>query len=368
MSLEISHNQFRTPKYALCLALILASAALSARAQIGGMLNQSENANTREQLNQTAASQMTNSVPQLYEGETSDVGPQSVVVPRVRHTWFQARADVQLLYTDNVFLTDQNKIESGVMISTAEAALTPPSFSLANGALAPRIGYRGQWFNYFFNNDQAIRFIGNPNQILSGPPFPHLNDFDFSAQSVFGDATWTHGHLSLGPGLEATRMFSIPHYDPFYDELVPYWSARYVVPVSDKSALSIGYLGDYRFTSQKPNLFFVKTSNSNDRTDHGLLLSWTQELCKQVVFQPFYEFKYTRFTEAPTQFNLITGQRPGETRNDYLNTVGGGLYWFICPNCTLRGFVNYNILKSSIETVEYREFDGGAGIDLSIKF
>lgn len=351
----------------LWLALIVVGAAVSVRAQVGGMVNQSENANTREQLNQTAESQMngTNSVPQLYEGETSDVGPQSVVVPRARRTLFQARVDAQFLYTDNVFLTDDHKINSGVLISTAEFALAPTPYPLGSGMLSPRVGYQGQWFDYLAN-DQQVRVIDD--SVL--PPTVHkeLNDFDFNSQSVFADALWTRGHLGLGGGLEATRMFNTAHYDPFYDELVPYWSARYVVPVCAKSALSVEYLGDYRFTSAEPNFFLgVKHSNENDRTDHGLLLSWTQVLCKRVVFQPFYEFKYTRYTEIPSGFNTITLQAGG-TRNDYLNTLGGGLYWFVCPNCTLRGFVNYNILKSSAEEAEYREFDGGAGIDLSIKF
>ena len=349
----------------LACVLILAG-AMSVRAQIGGMVNQSENANTREQLNQTAESQMngSNSVPQLYEGETSDVGPQSVVEPRVRHTLFQAKVDEQLLYTDNVFLTDQNKINSGVLISTAQFALAPTPYRLGSGMLAPRVGYKAQWFDYLANDERVAR-IGNEFV----PQYKELNDFDFNSQSVFADALWTRGHVSLGGGLEATRMFNTAHYDPFYDELAPYWSARYVVPVCEKSALSVEYLGDYRFTSQGRNFFTgIIKSDQNDRTDHGLLLSWTQVLCKHAVFQPFYEFKYTRFTEEPPTFNPLTGQRVDNTRNDYLNTVGAGLYWFVCPNCTLRGFVNYNILTSSMEQAEYREFDGGAGIDLSIKF
>lgn len=349
-------SKVRNHNCALWLALIVAG-AISARAQI--MVNQSESANTREQLNQTAESQMngTNSVPQLYEGETSDVGPQSVVMPRERHTLFQAKVDEQMIYTDNVFLTSQNKIDSGVLISTAQFALAPTPYPLGSGTLAPRVGYQAQWFDYLAN-DQRVARIGNEFV----PVYKELNDFDFNSQSAFADAIWTRGHLGLGLGFEATRMFNTAHYDPFYDELSPYWSARYLVPVCEKSAFSAEYLGDYRFTSEGGNSFLgipKDKSNLNDRTDHGLLLSWTQVLCKQVVFQPFYEFKYTRFTEEPS----IVG-----TRNDYLNTMGGGLYWFICPNCTLRGFVNYNILKSSIEQAEYREFDGGAGIDLSIKF
>lgn len=386
MSLEKSDTQFRTPNselstlrspargrtengrtsgYALWLALFVTS-AMSVHAQVGSATSQSENANTREQLNQNAQMAGTNSVPQFYEGEESDVGPQSVVAPQARQTTFQAKVDEQLLYTDNALLTPQNKISSGVLISTAQFALAPTPIPAGTGTLSPRLGYQAQWFDYLFN-DQKVPKIGQATT-----PFnrvPELSDFDFNAQSVFADALWTHEHLSLGGGLELTRMFSTSDYESFYEEEVPYWSARYVVPVNDKAAFSAGYLGDYRFTSTKPNEFLnFHQSNVNDRTDHGVLLTWTEVLCKHAVFQPFYQFKYTRFTEAPVALNPITRQQPGTTRNDYLNTVGAGLYWFVCPNCTIRGFVNYNILSSSVEGAEYREFDGGGGIDLSVKF
>src|SRR5579862_1453908 len=184
MNPEISHS-IRNPNCALWLALIVAGAAVSVRAQVGGAVNQVDNANTRQQLNQTAQSQLagSNSVPELYEGETSDVGPQSVVTPSVHRTWIQASADVQLLYTDNAFLTENHKIESGVLISSAQVALAPTPFPLGNGTwtLAPRIGYQSQWFDYLFN-DQQVRFIGNQEL----PPGKELSDFDFNSQMVYG--------------------------------------------------------------------------------------------------------------------------------------------------------------------------------------
>jgi hypothetical protein len=361
-----SHDQIRNSKRALWLALAVAGAALQVKAQVGSAVNQVANSNTREQLNQAAESKLTatNSVPQLYEGETSDVGPQSVVTPSVRHTLFQASADVQLFYTDNALLTGSHKIDTGVLLSKAQFALAPTPYPLGNGTLAPRVGYEGQWFDYLFN-DQQVVFIGNK---FTFPPRPELSDFDFNSQTVFGDATWTHDHLSFGGGLEATRMFTTAHYDPFYDELVPYWSARYVWQLCEKSALSATYFGDYRWTSVTPNPGFgVVDSNINDRTDQGLLLTWTQMLNKHVVFQPFYEFKYTRFTKpVVTAMNVINTVET--TRNDYLNTVGAGIYWLVCPNCTVRGFVNYNNLMSNISRFEYREFDGGGGLDVTIRF
>ena len=333
-------------------ALVIAGcAALSVRAQIGGMINQVDSTQTREQLNQAAQQQLTesNAVPPLYEGESSDLGPQSVVQPMPRHTLFEARADEQLFYSDNVLLTEKNKINSAVLLSTAEFALAPTPYPLWNGMLAPRVGYQGQWVDYFLNDKRIF-----------GLPF-HLKDLDFSAQSVFADATWTRGHWSFGAGLNAMRLFNTPQadsYDPIYDELAPNWMARYVLPLCEKSAVSATYFGDYRFTSIRPQFLEFSAGDANDRTDHGLLLTYTPVFCKQVVFQPYYQMKYTHFTDYPLG-----------PRNDYLNTVGGGLYWMVCPNFSVRTFVSYDIQSSGNRFVQdYRKFDGGGGISASIRF
>jgi hypothetical protein len=68
--------------------------------------------------------------------------------------------------------------------------------------------------------------------------------------------------------------------------------------------------------------------------------------------------QYTHFTAYP--------QGP---RNDYLNSVGAGLYLLVCPNFSVRTFVNYDILASGNPRVDdYRKLDAGGGIDLSIRF
>ena len=95
----------------LLYSLVIASCALRASAQIGGLVNQVENTQTRNELNQAAQKQAGEgeTVPQLYEGESSDVGPQSVVQARPRRTLFAAEADVQFFYTDNMFLAQNQK-------------------------------------------------------------------------------------------------------------------------------------------------------------------------------------------------------------------------------------------------------------------
>jgi hypothetical protein len=323
-------------------------AAVSVRAQIGGIVNQVGDAQTREQLNRTAQAGLSesNSVPQLYEGETSDVGPQSVVQTKARHTLFEAYADAQFFYSDNVFLTEKRKVDTGVLVSTVEFALAPTPYAVGNGTLAPRLGYQHQWFDFGLG---GAKLPGTPLQ---------LRDFDFNAQTVFADALWTQGKWSFGGGLDATRLMQTDGYHQFYEELVPNWIARRTFSLNDQTAFAMAYEGDYRVTSIEPQFLEFATSDANDRTDHSLVLTLTHVLCKHAVLQPYYRMKYTHFTEFPNS-----------ARNDYLNSLGAGLYLLVCPHFTVRTFVNYDILVSGNPRVEnYHKLDAGGGIDVSFRF
>ena len=329
-------------------AIIASLAALSVRAQIGGIVNQVGDTQNRDQLSQAAQADLggTNSVPELYEGEASDVGPQSVLQPKARHTLFEARADMQFFYTDNVLLTEQRKLDTQVLISTVEAALAPTPYAVGDGSLAPRLGYRHQWFDF-----------GLDGKKIPGLPL-RFQDFDFNAQTVFADAAWTKGGWTFGGGLDATRLMQTDGYHQFYEELVPNWSARRTFALCDRAAFAVGYEGDYRFTSIHPTFLEFATSDANDRTDHSLVLTYTQVMCKHVVFQPYYRMKYTHFSEFP--------EGP---RNDYLNSVGAGLYWLVCPHFSVRTFVNYDILVAGNRNVEnYRKLDAGGGIAATFQF
>jgi hypothetical protein len=49
--------------------------------------------------------------------------------------------------------------------------------------------------------------------------------------------------------------------------------------------------------------------------------------------------------------------------------VGAGLYWVVCPNFSVRTFVNYDMLSSGNPHVaDYHKLDAGGGIDVSIRF
>jgi hypothetical protein len=72
------------------------------------------------------------------------------------------------------------------------------------------------------------------------------------------------------------------------------------------------------------------------------------------IVQPYYTFRYTHYT--------------GLSREDYQNSVGVGLYYFIGNYVSARAFVGYDQRFSSITAAEYHQLDAGAGLNFTIKF
>src|ERR1043166_1452356 len=90
------------------LSVFFLTMVFSAEAQVPGAAQQVENDQERGRLAQSArSSDESASVPELYPAESSDAGPQSVLKRNPRQTLFEAGADIQYFYTDNMFLTEE---------------------------------------------------------------------------------------------------------------------------------------------------------------------------------------------------------------------------------------------------------------------
>ena len=321
----------------------MALAVREGTAQVPGALEQVDSAQQRRAAEQSARAtfQEGGPAPELFPGETSDVGPQSVLKMKPRQTLFEAVADAQYFYTDNMFLSEHNKQEAGVLVSTAQFALAPTAYQLGPCSFSPRVGYRHQWYDF-----------GLDGARLNGSTL-RLNEFDFNAQTAFADAQWTHENWICGVGFDFTRLLTTSHYDEFYKEYVPRWGVQRLFPLCDKAVFSLGYEGDYRFSEGKT--FF--NTDFNDRTDHALFALCTLELCQYALIQPYYRFKYTRFT-AETE------------RQDYLHSVGVALYCFITPQLSLRAFAGYDWKKSDGRDAgsEYDQLEAGGGVNLTLRF
>jgi hypothetical protein len=344
----MNHKTFFATGVLLTLAL---GAAL---AQTPNASQQVDNAQHLRQLQSfTGLPESTNAVPEFYEGETSDIGPQSVLQVKRQRTYVQAFADEQFFYTDNAFLANQGKQSASVLISTVEAALAPSPYEVGGGLLSPRVGYQQEWFTYG---------LADSTTVLVYPTFQRVNisQFDFNAGTVFSDVTWSRQNWTFTAGCDYRRLLSSENYDEFYHEFVPRWAVRRDFQLCDSVIVSVGYEGDYRFTETAapaaPNPTSPVYPNTfNDRTDQSLVLVGNWQLCRHAILQPFYRLQYSHYTQI--------------NRDDWLNSFGLTLYCPITQQISLRTFVTYDIANTDGFYVQnYQKFDGGAGLNLTVSF
>lgn len=343
--------------------------ALETQAQVPGAAQQVDNSQQRRDRAATAESLLDGAdAPELYPEETSDVGPQTVLRTKPRRQLFEAMADIQYFYTDNAFLTETHHQNSDVLVSTVEFALKPTPYDFAGGTLAPSVGYEHQWFNFgLADSDRVAVFKFGPNPFPpGGPRSEHLDIFDFNSQTAFTGLRWNRGNWNADAGFDFRRLLSSSSYSEFYREYVPRWGLQRAFTFGDRAALTVGYAGDYRFADPKPltvilgggSIIAQVPPDMRDRTDHALFVTYDHALCSHVVLQPYYQLKYTRFVES--EFG---------TRNDLLSSAGLAVYWTLCRNCDLRAFVDYNARFSNNRHVsEYRQFDGGLGLNVTVRF
>jgi len=338
------------PIFAAAAAVV--ATASPALAQMSGASQQVDAVQQRRQLeSSTPWPAATNAVPELYAGETSDVGPQSVLQVKPRRQLLEAFADVQYLYTDNMFLANQGKHGADVLVSTVQAALAPTPYECHDGLFAPRLGYQHQWFAYGLANSPTVSAFD-----LSTATYKNLelNYFDFNALTVFGEVAWSRQNWTFTLGGDFRQLMDSDVYSEFYQEYVPHWSVRRDFKTSENTALSIAYEGDYRLTDSQ---FVPPTAGNdyNDRADNSLVIAGSWRLCQHLILQPSYRFQATHFTRTD--------------RDDLLHSFGLALYCPITDKVTLRTYVTYdNMHTDGFYVQNYQKLDAGGGLNLTVRF
>lgn len=323
------------------LCCLFLGVAASGFAQTPGAIDQVD-ANQQRRAQQAAAQdqiQADGTAPEIYPGESSDVGPQSVLSLKPRRTWVEGIVDSEYLHTDNVFLDHSFRQPSGVLISTAEIALAPSAFDVGGGQLTPRVGFSQQWYDFFQDHHETV----------------DLDNFDFNAQTIFTDARWTRNNWIFGAGFDYTRLMTTKGYSQFYAEYVPRWEAQRIFAFNPKNNLTLAYQGYYHFTDTSSSVFRQPQDSFYDRLDEALLATYNFYPCSHALVQPYYIFKYTHFTATIH-------------RNDYLNSVGLAVYGFMCRSFSCRAFVGFDQRNSSLTLAEYHQFSPGGGLNFNIRF
>jgi hypothetical protein len=342
----------RTKSLSIFGAILFLAPAL--HAQFSGASRQVDSLEQRRQMEQTANSAgETNAAPELYPGETGDIGPQSVLKFVSRRTWFAAIADVQYFYSDNVFLADadDDRQSADVLVSTVQAAFAPSAFDVAGGWLAPRAGYQHQWFNYDLVGNHQVVVLNYGEGSLGSVG---LDAFDFNASTVFADAAWRWRGWTFSVGSDYRRLLDSGNYREFYHEFVPRWSVRRDFPLCDTFALSLLYEGNFRFTeTQLPPP--GNGRDFNNRTDQSLAIIGDWRACRYFTLQPYYRLQATHYVELE--------------RDDVLHSFGLAAIFPVTRQAALRAFIGYDAMQTDgFFSQDYKKFDAGGGVNLSFRF
>jgi hypothetical protein len=342
--------------------LVAAAAVFTAQAQNNPGVPQADTTRAQRETERTLPSlQPGDSLPALFDGESEDVGPQSVLRAK-KIPWFRATIDAQSFYTDNMLYSERDEQSAGVAVTTLEGALMTKPCITRFASYRGEFGYRHQFYNYFGNNDVVVKTFTNPGQERSYD----ARDFDFDSSTFFGNLTAQTKHYQFGLGLDHTRLFGFKdlrnnNYDEFYSEVVPRWSMQRNFRVCKRSQISLAYLGSYHFTDEDAPLIdapsfygFKVRDDRSERWEHTLLAAYTVALPGSIAVQPYYRFQFNDFEH---------------TDNYLIHTAGFSAGWYPCENFSLRGFVGYNWSDASDSRVaEYEKLDAGGGLTATLRF
>jgi hypothetical protein len=335
-------------------ALAGASLLIAAQNTLGQNPAASQAVDTLQQRRQfePADSNAQTNAPELYSGETSDIGPQSVLKFKTPRWHLEGVADEEIFYTDNMFLDNQLEQSADVLVSTIQAALVAPEQKVFGGVLTPRIGYQHQWFTYGLFDNAHITTVNLANVFANSQT--SLDTYDFNAQTVFADTVWTRDNWTVSVGFNFQRLLDSGTYREFYREYTPNWSIEKTFVLSPALSLTAGYQGDYRFTLAQ-NLHTGTPGGVNDRVDNTLFGVLNFKLCPHAIIQPYYQIEQSHYTT--------------QSRDDLLSTCGLALYFPITKNVSLRTFYSYSRLSTDGYLVpDYQNMQGGLGATLSVEF
>jgi len=191
-----------------------------------------------------------------------------------------------------------------------------------------------------------------------------MSSLDFNAQTLFTSARYSWNNWQVSLGFSYTRLLEQEHYDQTYQEYLPVLAVQRISPINEKLIVAVGSQLDYHFTDVPPYTIAINASRGsseiNNRLDDitSLTLSW--QVTRHLFLQPNYRFQYSNY-----RYNTLQNS----DRNDYLNSVGVTLAYYLNEHISLRTFFNYNIKQSDDPyTPEYHEYNGGLGGTLNFSF
>jgi len=339
-------EKFPLPRKTLrcCLALLLlGSGTVLAQVAIDNV-----DSATRELERQRKARELQESreekVPELFEGEMEDLGPQYLLLRKPKWKHWDFYTDLQWYYTSNATLAENQGKSSDVTAWTAQLVFRPGKLeNFAGGEAIPRFGGRLQTFRYgqVRGDDEVIRGV--------------VIDFsDFNARTLFAEMQWRRGAWAATGGFRFSDLQSRSTDTSFYRENMLYWSASRTVELEPTRLLQFAYDGTYRVTKVDP--FANRPSNWNDRTEHALMAMATLVYYERLILQPSVRTQWTEYIRTPRD------------RTDFVHSASMNVSYYFTPQISARVFMSGDMRESTEDNADYANYNMGLGTTFTLRF
>ncbi|MEI6715562.1 MAG: hypothetical protein WCO60_17535 [Verrucomicrobiota bacterium] len=313
----------------------------------------------KNQVPQTRSKVEGDKVPELYAGESQDLGSQMLLSEKPVVRYFEASADTQLTYTSNAFQDQFDPKQTGVWATTLSLAFAPQPWDVGNGKLSFRSGYRHLFWVY----DLKDRKLPSDPRYLNGGNF-ELSSFFISSRYSFNEH-WTasagvdHNRVMLGRSTwNLGRLIQTGNWKEAYTEFNPNWSLDRAFNLTKTLSGSLSYSGGYHFTETDP----LPSRRTNDRLDSNLMLSLMYTPIEKWLIQPYVRLGHSAYTRSE-----MSATSPH--RRDLTRSLGVNVTWSASERVSVRLSVSGEARKSNEPLVnDYSKFDVTSGVSFVIQF
>ncbi len=294
-------------------------------------------------------------VPQLYPGESEDLGSQMLLRQKPVKNYFEASADTQFSYTSNALLDSSGAKDTGISATTLSLAFAPDAVDLGAGKLSLRAGYRHLFWIYDLKKESGSLNSGN---------------FQFGTVFLSGRYSFLeHWSASLGldynrvltgaSGWKASRTFEAHNWKEVLTEYSPSWGLDRSFVLTPKISGSIGYSGAYHFTDTDP----LPTRTANDRLDNALMLSLVYMPSEHWMIQPYGRVSYSMYTRSGEV------DTTGEHRRDLIQSLGVNVMWIPTQRISVRASISGECRNSNDPlTTDYNKMEAATGVSFTVRF
>lgn len=297
-----------------------------------------------EQVRSNEAGAQEATAPELFPGESDDLGPQQLLLKKPRPKLFELSAETQALYSSNAFLSEAGHRGVGVFVQNASLTFAPRPIEIGETKLAFRAGYRQQFWFY-------------------EPTTKNLNALDFTFSGIFSSVrAILSDEWSVNLGLDYSRVLGFSDRSNWmsapenYVDWTPSLSVDYSKKLSDTVGFSASGMTSVHVTDS-PSWRGRNSTRDNDRVDYSVVASLSWQAASKFVVQPNVRVQRVDYFEGK--------------RADWFMSAGVGFIVPLTEAFSVRASVSFEQRESNdllFGTPDYRKTDASLGVSGFLRF